>query len=131
MNSGKRIFSINIKGNRLAFGFKARKKLIHNTNRMPVFSQIRFNNQTPSIFSRLGLPQDPKGEGNRLQPTSKQLQTNFQNVQETSFLAPKIVKMTLSEGQILTQNFEFRDHISTFRAENTPKSKAFKAKNND
>ena len=41
-----------------------------------------------------------------------------------------MVKMTLSEGQFLTKIFDFRGHISTFRAENTPKSEAFKAKNN-
>ena len=41
-----------------------------------------------------------------------------------------MVKMTLSEGQILTKNFDFGGHISTFRAENTPKSSSFKAKNN-
>ena len=41
-----------------------------------------------------------------------------------------MVKMTLSEGQILTQNFDFRGHISTFRAENTAKSGHFKAENN-
>ena len=40
----------------------------------------------------------------------------------------KMVKMTLSEGQFLTKIFDFRGHISTFRAENTPKSEAFKAK---
>ena len=40
-----------------------------------------------------------------------------------------MVKMTLSEGQILTKNFDFRGHISTFRAENTSVSVAFKAKN--
>ena len=55
---------------------------------------------------------------------------NFQIVQKTTFLTLKMVKMTLSEGQILTQNFDFRGQISTFRAENTPKSKFFKAKNN-
>ena len=38
--------------------------------------------------------------------------------------------MILSEGQILTQNFEFIGHISTFQAENTLKSGSFKAKNN-
>ena len=38
--------------------------------------------------------------------------------------------MTLPEGQILTENFDFRGHISTFRAENTPKNEPFKAKNN-
>ena len=62
--------------------------------------------------------------------TSEQLQTNLLKVQNTTFLAPKMVKMTLSEGQFLTSNFGFRGHISTFRAKNTPKSKAFKAENN-
>ena len=38
--------------------------------------------------------------------------------------------MTLSEGQILTKNFDFRGHISTFRGENKPKSGTFKAENN-
>ena len=38
--------------------------------------------------------------------------------------------MTLSEGQNLTVNFDFRGHIETFRAENTPKSGPFKAENN-
>ena len=38
--------------------------------------------------------------------------------------------MTLSEGQILTKNFDFRGHISTFWAKNTPKSGTFKAENN-
>ena len=41
-----------------------------------------------------------------------------------------MVKMTLSEGQILTLNFDFRGHISTFQAENTPKSGPFKTENN-
>ena len=38
--------------------------------------------------------------------------------------------MTLSEGQILTYNCEFRDQISNFRAENTGKIASFKVKNN-
>ena len=41
-----------------------------------------------------------------------------------------MVKMTLPEGQILTDNFDFRGHRSTFRAENTPKNESFKAENN-
>ena len=41
-----------------------------------------------------------------------------------------MVKMALSEGQNLTLNFDFRGHISTFRAENTHKSRPFKAENN-
>ena len=39
-----------------------------------------------------------------------------------------MVKMTLSEGQILTQKLDFRGHISTFRAKNTSESGAKKAK---
>ena len=46
------------------------------------------------------------------------------------FFDPAIGQMTLSEGQILTSNFDFRGYISTFRAENKPKSGSFKAKNN-
>ena len=38
--------------------------------------------------------------------------------------------MTLSEGQNLTKNFDFRAHISTVRAKNTLKSRPFKFKNN-
>ena len=45
-------------------------------------------------------------------------------------MGPKRVKMTLSEGQILTLNFDFTGHISTFRPQNKPKSRPFKAKNN-
>ena len=41
-----------------------------------------------------------------------------------------MAKMTPSEGQILTKFFDFRGHLSTFRAENTPKSRPLKAKNN-
>ena len=67
---------------------------------------------------------------NTAQTIPEQVQTNFLKVKKTTFLAPKMVKMTLSEGQILTQNFDFQCQISTFRAENTPKSEAFKAKNN-
>ena len=55
--------------------------------------------------------------------------TTFKS-QKTTFLTTKMVKMTLSEGQILTNIFDFRGQISTFRAENTLKSRSFKAKNN-
>ena len=61
--------------------------------------------------------------------TSELLQNIFQKDQKRLFLAPKTVKMTLSEGQILTLNFDFRGHISTFRAKNTIKSWPFKTKN--
>ena len=54
----------------------------------------------------------------------------FKKSKKTGFLTLKMVKMTLPEGQILTQNLDFRGHISTFRAENTAKSGHFKAENN-
>ena len=41
-----------------------------------------------------------------------------------------MVKMTLSEGQILTQKFAFRGHISNVRTENSSKSRTFKAESN-
>ena len=41
-----------------------------------------------------------------------------------------MAKMTPSEGYNLTKNFDFRGHLSTFRAKNTPKIWPFKAKNN-
>ena len=40
-----------------------------------------------------------------------------------------MIKIALSEVQIWTQNFDFRGHISTFRAENICESVAFDAKN--
>ena len=66
---------------------------------------------------------------NNAQITSEHLQNNFRKAQKTSFMALKMVKMTHSEGQILTSNFYCRGHISTFRAENKHESEAFKAKN--
>ena len=41
-----------------------------------------------------------------------------------------MVKMTLAEGQILTQDFDFSDHIPTFRAINTTEVWPFKTENN-
>ena len=40
------------------------------------------------------------------------------------------VEMTLLEGQILTKTFYFIGRMSIFRADNTQKSRSFKAKNN-
>ena len=67
---------------------------------------------------------------NKAQTIPKQVQNNFEKVQKSTFLSPKWSKMTLSEGQILTKNLDFRGHLSTFRAENTPKSGPSKSKNN-
>ena len=65
---------------------------------------------------------------------SRQLLNHFKTTlkksKKTTFLAPKMVKMALSEGQNLTLNFDFRARISTFRAENAPKIGHYKAKNN-
>ena len=79
------------------------------------------------IFLLVGLSQDPKVER---QSSFKSRLRRFSKSPENGFFDPKMVKMTLSEGQILTQNFDFRGHISTFLAENTSKSTSFKAKNN-
>ena len=67
---------------------------------------------------------------NNAQTPSEHLQNNFQKVQKTTFLDPKMVKMALSEGQFLTQNLDFRCRILTFRAKNKLKIGPFKAKNN-
>ena len=100
-------------------------------------------------FSRAA--RDPKGEGQRslnwllrhLRPCFTPSATvQIQMVKSSSHHPPtskkyrnswltlKMVKMTLSEGQILTQNFDFRGHISTFQAVNTTKREPFKTENN-
>ena len=53
--------------------------------------------------------------------------------QKPFFWSRKCSKMThqMTEfGKILTKNFDFGGHISTFRAKNTPKSGPSKSKNN-
>ena len=55
-------------------------------------------NQKPSVFSRLGLPQDTKGEGNRLESNSEQLQNNFEKGLKPGFLTQNMSKITPSEG---------------------------------
>ena len=89
-------------------------------------------NQKPSVFSRLGLPQDPKGEGNRLESTSEQPQINFQKGEKTAFLAWEMVKMALTNGQIwpkililevIYRPFEEKIHLKVrlLRPETMPK----------
>ena len=58
------------------------------------------------------------------------LQNNFKKVKKTTFLALKMVENNHIIGQILTKYLDFRGHLSTFRAENTPKNGPFKSKNN-
>ena len=62
-------------------------------------------------------------------PLLNNSKTTFKKSKKRLF-APKMVKMTLSEGQFLTKNFDFRGQISTFRAKNIHRSWPFKAKNN-
>ena len=47
-----------------------------------------------------------------------------------SFFTQNMVKITLSDGQILTHNADFEGHIPTFRAEKKAKKGHFKSKNN-
>ena len=68
------------------------------------------------------LPRNLRGKGRC------RLTKNLEKVQKTSFLTLKMVIMTSPESQILTKNFNFRGHLSTFRAKNTPKSGHFKSK---
>ena len=91
----------------------------------------------------VGHPRDPKGEDhgylttfrginapksgpfkyeNNAQTLPKQLQNNFEKVQKSTFLTPKMVENDHVMGQILTKNLDFRDHLSIFRAKKTPKS---------
>ena len=85
-------------------------------------------------ISTFGAENTPKSghfkPKNNAQTLPKQLQNNFWEFQKTGFFGPKLPKMTLSESQNLCWNFDFRGHLSTFRAENTPKSGPFKAQNN-
>ena len=60
--------------------------------------------------------------------TSERLENHFQKVQKTGFLTLKMVKMKLSKDQNLTVNFDFRGHIATFGAENTPLIEPFKGR---
>ena len=60
----------------------------------------------------------------------KHFLNNFEKVQKTSFWLPKCSKMTPQNGKILSENFDFQDHLSTFRGVNTPKIRPFKIENN-
>ena len=65
---------------------------------------------------------------NNTQTVPKQLQNNFEKVKKMTLLTPKLVKMTHQIRRI-EQNFDFRGYFSTFRAENTPKSRTLKVEN--
>ena len=53
---------------------------------------------------------------------------------ENDFFDPNIVKKLLLKtakmSKLVIKNFDFGDFLSTFRAQNTPKGRPFKAKNN-
>ena len=59
---------------------------------------------------------------NNAQTTAIHLQTNFQKPLKTGFLTLKMVRITLSEGQILSKFFFQRGRTSTFRPDNTTES---------
>ena len=71
---------------------------------------------------------------NNAQTLPKQLQNNCEKVQKMTFFSPKMVKYwplkTAKLGKILTENLDFRGHLSIVRAENTSKSRHFKVENN-
>ena len=73
----------------------------------------------------------PKTLPNKL---PERVQKNFEKVQKTTFLNPKMVKncpfKKLKQVKCLTENLEFRANLPTVRAENTPKSMPFKAETN-
>ena len=59
--------------------------------------------------------------------------TNFGKSKKRLFRPPEWPKMTPETTKIshfFTEDFEFRDHLSTFRAINTPKSRRFEVENN-
>ena len=63
----------------------------------------------------------------------KQLEKNFKKVQKTAFLTHKLVKITPQNRQnesFFDWKFDFRWHLSTFRVENSNKSKPFNAEYN-
>ena len=70
----------------------------------------------------------------RLSTMLQNILNNFKIAQKTTFLSPKIVKNYPSKRanwvKFWLENFNFQDHVSTFRAENTPKNRSFNAKNN-
>ena len=62
----------------------------------------------------------------------KQLLNNSRTTLKKSkkrLFCPEIGQNDPLRGPNFDQNFNFRGHISTFRAKNTPKSVAFKASN--
>ena len=64
------------------------------------------------------------------QTLPKQGQNNFEKVLGIDFFEPQMVKWppkTTRMRKFLTENFDFGDHLSTFRVENTPQSRPFKA----
>ena len=70
---------------------------------------------------------------NNAQTLPKQLQNNFEKVQKIDFFDPqngqKWPLKSAKMSKILTQNLSFQGHLSTFEAQNTPKSRPFEAEN--
>ena len=91
---------------------------------------FNFRGHISTFRAKNTIKSGPFKAENIAQTTSEQLKKNFLNLQKMDFWTLKMVKKALSEGQNLTQIFNFRGHISTFRAKNTTKSGPFKAENN-
>ena len=56
----------------------------------------------------------PFQSNNLAQILAKPLQSSFDKIQKTPFLAPKMVTMTLTQGKKLTLNLDFRVHMLNF-----------------
>ena len=94
------------------------------------FLNLDFRGHLPTFRAENTHKSRPFKSKNNTQTLLKLLQNNFEKVQKSAFLTPKMVENDHILGQILTKNLDYRGHLSTFRAENTPKSGPFKAKNN-
>ena len=87
--------------------------------------EVIYQPSEPKIYLKVGLL-NPKTIPKQLLNNSK---TTLKSP-ENWFLDPEIGQNGTLRRQNLTLIFDFRGHISAFRAENTAKSGSFKVKNN-
>ena len=91
---------------------------------------LNFIGHLSTFLAENTLKSGPSKSKNNAQTLLKLNQNHFEKVQKSTFSTPKMVENDHIMCQILTKNFDFRGHLSTFRAENTPKSWPSKSKNN-
>ena len=97
------------------------------TTRAPVgLSSLVWKIKNLPVFHVVGLSQDPKVEG---QSSIKSRLRRFSKSPENGFFDPEYGQNDPLRGPNFDQNFDFRGHISTFRAKNTPENQAFKVQN--